>query len=271
MKIRIIGLSVTLFLITSCSGTDSSKEIKISDAAANTAYVEYLWCKNGPDMSEEAFGSMLSAWNDIQDGMTNSVPMSVGLVPRIETELYDGLWGLVWESKEQSEKGWKEWLDGPSEAWIEQTSSILSCVDSNGDPINYSFDVSSFRAAQAQDTEPGGVVGFNFCSYTDSFGPAELLNANAIYNQWLDAATEAAGAASPYFYTIHEPNFETPIPGSSIGSYDYAFHHFWDSEESRAQGSALYAETGPAPEGPQPDCNQEPFLFDSYPFRSPQM
>ena len=74
--------------------------------------------------------------------------------------------------------------------------------------------VSNFRPAQTQDPEPGGVVGFNFCSYTDSFGPGELIAANGIYNQWLDAAVEAAGTETPYFYTIHEPNFETPIPGS---------------------------------------------------------
>jgi len=33
----------------------------------------------------------------------------------------------------------------------------------------------------------------------------------------------------------------------------------------------LFAQTAPAPQGPQPDCAQEMFLFDSYPFRSPQM
>ena len=87
----------------------------------------------------------------------------------------------------------------------------------------------------------------------------------------MDAAVEAAGTASPYFYTIHEPNFETPIPGSTAGSYDYAFHQFWDSEESRLQGLAMFEQTAPAPEGPQPDCIQESFLFESLPLRSPQM
>ena len=271
MKLKIITLAALISLVASCSGSDQSKEIKISDAAETTAYVEYLFCKNGPDMSQESFATMISEWNTIQDGMENPVPMSVGLVPRTETDLYDGMWVLVWQSKEQSEKGWEEWLAGPAEAWIEKTSSILSCVDSNGDAINYSFNVSNFRPAQAQDAEPGGVVGFNFCSYNDSFGPGELIAANGIYNQWLDAAVEAAGTSTPYFYTIHEPNFETPIPGSSAGSYDYAFHHFWDSEESRVQGLAMFEQTAPAPQGPQPDCIQEPFLFDSYPFRSPQM
>ena len=69
MKVKIISLVAILFLITSCSGSDVSKEIKITDAAENTAYVEYLWCKNGPDMSEEAFGAMIQDWNGILDGM----------------------------------------------------------------------------------------------------------------------------------------------------------------------------------------------------------
>ena len=115
------------------------------------------------------------------------------------------------------------------------------------------------------------MAGFAFCSYTESFGPEELLENITTYNGWLDSAQESLGGGSPYFYTIHEPDFETPIPGSSIGSYDYAFHHFWDSEESREQGAALFAETAPAPQGPQPDCVEEMYLFDTYPFRPLQM
>ena len=38
--------------------------------------------------------------------------MSVGLVPRTATDLYDGMWVLVWESKEQSEK--QGVADGPA-------------------------------------------------------------------------------------------------------------------------------------------------------------
>ena len=271
MKVKIISFAAILFLLASCSGSDEAKEIQITDAAANTAYVEYLWCKNGPAMSEENFNGMIGYWNDIQDGMENPVPMSVGLVPRTETDLYDGMWVLVWESKEQSQKGWKEWLDGPAEDFIENTSSILSCVDSEGEAINYGFDVSSFRAATAEDSEPGGVAGFAFCSYTGSYSPEDLLEDISEYNAWLDSAQEAAGSGSPYFYTIHEPNFETPIPGSSVGSYDYAFHHFWDSEDTRIQGLALFAETSPAPEGPQPDCAEEMYLLDTYPLRPAQM
>ena len=89
MKVKIISLVAILFLITSCSGSDVSKEIKITDAAENTAYVEYLWCKNGPDMTPEAFRGMLQEWNEILDGMETPVTMSVGLIPRTPTDLYD--------------------------------------------------------------------------------------------------------------------------------------------------------------------------------------
>ena len=109
-----------------------------------------------------------------------------------------------------------------------------------------------------------------FCSYTDSFGEAELLDGLDTYNNWLNAAQESSGSGSPYFYTIHVPDFETPIAGSSVGPYDYAFHHFWDSEESRELGNRMFAETAPSVEGPQPDCS-EMLLFDSSPFRTPQI
>tara|TARA_Y100001970_G_scaffold98563_1_gene123893 strand:+ start:39944 stop:40756 length:813 start_codon:yes stop_codon:yes gene_type:complete len=270
MKIRILVLFTFLTLVASCS--DKAEIVSIYNQADDTGYVEYLWCKNGPDFSQESFSAMLSEWNQILDGLETTVTMSVGLVPRTPTDLYDGIWVLVWDSKAQSEKGWKEWLDGPAESWTENTSSILACgASDNGEVLNYGFDVSSFRSATAADSEPGGVAGFAFCSYTDSFGPKELLENIATYNSWLGSAEEAAGTGSPYFYTIHEPDFETPIPGTSVGSYDYAFHHFWDSEESRLQGAALFAQTAPAPQGPQPDCIEEMILFDTYPFRAPQM
>ena len=66
------------------------------------------------------------------------------------------------------------------------------------------------------------------------------------------------------------PDFETAIPGCSIGSYDYAFHQFWDSVESRELCEQLFEETAPEIEGPQPDCS-EMLLFDSVPFRTPQV
>ena len=53
--------------VVSCSG--SVEKESIYENADNTGYVEYLWCKNGPDMSQEAFTSMISEWNEILDGL----------------------------------------------------------------------------------------------------------------------------------------------------------------------------------------------------------
>jgi hypothetical protein len=267
-KKNVFALLIATFLI-SCSGT--KEETSLSDSAMNTGYVEYLFCDFGPEMSEETFSQMLIEWNEILDGLEVAVPMSVGLVPRTETDLYDGMWTLVWESEEQAKIGWEEWVAGPAESWTEETSEIISCgASDNGEEANYAFDVNVFRSASAADSEPGGVVGFMFCSYSEEFGEAELTTGLETFNGWLNAGEEASGSTTPYFYTIHVPTFETPIPGSSTGSYDYAFHQFWDSEESREEGARLFAETAPAVDGPQPDCSQE-ILFDSIPFRTPQI
>lgn len=264
-------LAFVLISIFAISCAEEKSEIDIAESALDTAYVEYLFCDFGPDISEESFAELLIEWNDILDGLETAVPMSVGLVPRTETDLYDGLWTLVWESKEQANAGWKEWIEGPAAAWTEKTSNIISCgASDNGEEANYGFDVNVYRLATALDTEPGGVVGFMFCSYTDSFSEAELLDGLEIFNGWLNTAQESSGSGSPYFYTIHVPDFETPIAGSSVGSYDYAFHQFWESEESRELGSRMFEETAPATEGPQADCT-EMQLFDASPFRTPQI
>ena len=69
-------------------------EIDIAESALDTAYVEYLFCDFGPDISQESFAELLIEWNDILDGLETAVPMSVGLVPRTE-QIYTtdcGLW-----------------------------------------------------------------------------------------------------------------------------------------------------------------------------------
>ena len=133
------------FILVSCSGEETKQTIK--DSAVGGVYAEYLFCDFGPDMSEESFQGLLKDWNNILDDLgPNSVPRSVGLTPRVETDLFDGLWVLVWPSKEASLVGWQEWVDGPAADWTEKTSSIISCgASSNGIVQNYGFDVSKVK------------------------------------------------------------------------------------------------------------------------------
>ena len=197
--------------------------------------------------------------------LETTVSNSVGLFPREERDFFDMIWVLIWDSKEKRERGWKEWIEGPAEEWVKKTNSILSCgAATNGTVRNYAFDVSSYRTV-SQDPEPGGVTGFTYCTYTEDYGKAELLKSLNEFNGWLDGFDTPEGG-STYFYTIQEPLFERPIEGSDL-TYDYAFHHFWDSEESRNIGSNLFAQTVPVdPDIVTPDCS-EMFLYDSYPFR----
>ena len=114
------------------------------------------------------------------------------------------------------------------------------------------------------DQEPPGVTGFSFCTYTPSITEQDLLNSLDMYNAWLDQVTEGA-EPSAYFYNIHVPRFETPIEGSQAGAYDYAYLHFWESEESRQQGTALFESGGQA--NADNPCT-EIFLYDSYLYRN---
>ena len=81
----------------------------------------------------------------------------------------------------------------------------------------------------------------------------------------MDLVTEGVDQPSAYFYNIHVPRFETPIEGSQVGAYDYAYLHFWESEEVRQQGSALFESSGSA--NADNPCT-EIMLYDSYPFRN---
>ena len=250
--------------ITSCSDMDNSETL--ASKASNTYYVEYLMCDFGPETSPEAMGTMITEWNEIQDTLETSVPYSVGLVPQFETDLMEILWVLVWPSQEMSEMGWKEWTEGPAEAWTKQVSPIIDCGSvSEGTVKNYSFDVHSFWSPKAVDQEPPGITGFSFCTYSPTNTEQVLLRGIDAYNSWLDLVTEGADQPSAYFYNIHVPRFETPIEGSQAGAYDYVYLHSWESEETRQQGSALFESSGQA--NADNPCT-ETFLYDSYPFRN---
>ena len=80
-------LAFVLISIFAISCAEEKSEIDIAESALDTAYVEYLFCDFGPDISQESFAELLIEWNDILDGLETAVPMSVGLVPRTETDL----------------------------------------------------------------------------------------------------------------------------------------------------------------------------------------
>lgn len=251
-------------VMTSCSDMDKSETL--ASKASNAYYVEYLMCDFGPDASPETMGTMIGEWNETLETLETAVPYSVGLVPQFETDLMGMLWVLVWPSQEMSEVGWKEWAEGPADAWTKKVSPIIDCGSvSEGTIRSYAFDVYSFWSAKAVDQEPPGVTGFSYCTYTPTLTEQDLLNGLDTYNSWLDLVNEGVEEPSAYFYNIHVPRFETPIEGSQAGAYDYVYLHSWESEELRQQGSALFESSGSA--NVDNPCT-EIFLYDSYPFRN---
>ena len=259
----VVALIVALAL-TSCSDMDNSETL--ASKAQNSYYVEYLMCDFGPDASPEAMGTMISEWNETIDTLETAVPYSVGLVPQFETDLMGMLWVLVWPSEEMSVTGWKEWAEGPADAWAEKVKPVIDCGSVNDDSVrSYAFDVYSFWTPKAVDQEPPSVAGFSYCSYTPAITEQVLLTNLDAYNGWLDLVTEGVDQPSAYFYNVHVPRFETPIEGSQAGAYDYVYLHSWESEEARQQGSALFESSGSA--NADNPCT-EVFLYDSYPFRN---
>ena len=94
--------------------SENIKEVNLSDSAINTGYVEYLFCDFGPDMSQESFSEMLVEWT--LDGLETAVPMSVGLLPRTETDMM--VCGLLFGNLKNRQKlvgknGWTaaSWTD----------------------------------------------------------------------------------------------------------------------------------------------------------------
>ncbi|MFL2698185.1 MAG: hypothetical protein ACJ0F4_03215 [Gammaproteobacteria bacterium] len=267
MKLTKLSLLILPFILF--VGCSEEKQIGLSESAADTKYVEYIFCDIGPDYSQEGFEQMIKEWNELQDSLETPVEISVGAVPRVENDLFDFLWAIAWDSEEVRSKAWSEWLEGPGSDWTEQVAPIVSCgASDDGVEGVYAFNAYLPWINQVTDPTPDqGVASYNFCSYTDDFKEANLVKQGAEIGGFIDSLNNDYGANSAYWLAFLVPTFETPIEGSSTGKYDYAVRGYWDNEGVRLE-SVAFMQTLPPPSGPQPACTGNEDVFDIYNFRN---
>ena len=105
---KLFWLSACLMVLVGCAEQEAAAPAEIAATPEATepaaqangpdAYYEYLWCKQGPEYSQEAIASLVTDWNAIMDASENSVTAAFGYRPKgWETEDYDGLWVLRWQ------------------------------------------------------------------------------------------------------------------------------------------------------------------------------
>ena len=110
------GLALSAALLAGC--TDKSNEVVVGTAAEPAAvqpstptwsFVEYMWCDKGADFSPESYAKLTASWNAINDADPTPAAGAFTIFPKVENELYDGMWATLWASEADRDAGWEEW------------------------------------------------------------------------------------------------------------------------------------------------------------------
>jgi hypothetical protein len=249
---KLFWLSACLMVLVGCAEQEAAAPAEIAatpeatepEAQANgpDAYYEYLWCKQGPEYSQEAIASLVTDWNAIMDASENSVTAAFGYRPKgWETEDYDGLWVLRWNNKAEMEAGWASYVStGAGEAFDAKYDPVLLCGDEVG--VNrFGFDAYIPRGMPETFTgEPSPYYLTNsFCSFNEGMGPENLREVvGGTYIPAVDAAVEQ-NPGSSYWFMVGAPDFEV----AADNAFDFNFVNYWQTAEEGQASSAGFAES----------------------------
>ena len=104
MMKKITLLITTIFLINACSQNEQEVD------ATSESFVEYVWHKSGPDFSAENLAMLINTWNGMIDGMQCKGMTGANiLTPEVESDGYDFIWVLLWNSKSSRDECWDDW------------------------------------------------------------------------------------------------------------------------------------------------------------------
>jgi hypothetical protein len=235
------------------------------------AYYEYLWCQQGEDYSQESMTELTTNWNAVIDGMGTPPLAAFGYMPRgWESEDFDGLWVLRWNSKADSAAGWAAYA--ASEAGVAHEAkytSVLACGNEVG-ADRFGFNTYIPQPMPATFTgEPGPYYLTNmFCAMNEGKGPEDLRA--AVGEEYLPmlAAGADANPESSYWFSISAPDFEV----NPEAPMDFNWVNYWQTAEEGEAASAAFAasEAGQAMQASFNDVAtcQDPQPWDGYLIRS---
>jgi len=135
--IRPVIFSLSFLLMTACSEQQISTDSQTSgdQAEQSEPIIEYIWHKAGSEFSEAALAEAVERWNKLIDTGPYQITFANILTPLADSEDYDFVWVILWESMEARDKGWKFWKDNQETQWRAATSELLSYTEENAFPF----------------------------------------------------------------------------------------------------------------------------------------
>ena len=243
----------------------------ISDSATdfydNERIIEFMLCDEGSEYTDESMRALISEWNTAVGAMENKVMASYGLRPQYETEMFDGIWALVWPDMQTRNAGWEAWPEGGGKALREQYDSVLTC----NSETSYMYSGQTIAApTSVWESEPPHFVSYHFCSYNDGFMGTDLQPTETKIAQWI-AQYRQTNADDGMALNGLTPLFDSRNPDDEIDDFDGVGMWAYRSVEDANKFAESWAESA---KDIQAEVDKfvscEEYNFDMYIFRLPE-
>ena len=243
----------------------------ISDSATdfydNERIIEFILCDEGSEYTDESMRALISEWNTAVGAMENKVMASYGLRPQYETEMFDGIWALVWPDMQTRNAGWEAWPESGGKALREQYDSVLTC----NSETSYMYSGQTIAApTSVWESEPPHFVSYHFCSYNDGFMGTDLQPTETKIAQWI-AQYRQTNADDGMALNGLTPLFDSRNPDDEIDDFDGVGMWAYRSVEDANKFAESWAESA---KDIQAEVDKfvscEEYNFDMYIFRLPE-
>ena len=239
------GIAVSAVLLAGCADKGADVDVVAEadtavavaqPAAATSMFVEYMYCDGGADFSRENYAQLTAAWNEINDQSTTPVAGAFSIVPKVESNLYDGMWANIWSSVEARDAGWADWSENQAEAFGAKFDSTMVCNPEK----TFLFETTPL-VAPMQQWDPANLfqASYSFCSFKEGKTPEDGARAQAALGGWM-TDQRTAGRGTNYMSYLQIPTFDPATAGGSMQAYQFVRADFWASAEEQAADMAAW-------------------------------
>ena len=251
--------------------TESTQVEEASDSAGgfyeSERIIEFMLCDEGSDYTDDAMRALIDDWNTAIDVMDNRVIASYGLRPKYETEMFDGIWALVWPDMDTRNAGWEAWPAGGGNALREEYGQVLTCQSET----SYMYSAQTIAApSSVWESEPPHYVSYHFCSYNDGFEGTDLQPIETKIAQWIEQYRQTNTDDGMGLNGL-TPLFDSRNPDDDIDDFDGVGMWAYRSVEDANKFAESWAESA---QDIQAEVDKfvscKDYDFDMYIFRLPE-
>ena len=213
---------------------DVISEVTLADPGleeSDTAFVEYVWHKEGANFSREALMEKVAFWNGLIDAGEFDMTRVNLLFPRERNDNFDFIWVMVWPSLEAREAGLAYWTENDfGSSWLKEIEGVFSFDEAD----SYMFSSTTQMQPSVANTSDVFENQFNFCTYAEGKGSSDLSEFQMAHAEFLQAY-EAEAGPNGYWYTLLEPTFKPNDPAP-----DFIWLDLWSTAQEKTEGMAYF-------------------------------